>query len=58
LEKGTKRVVPAFATEAEEAAWWFENRNQHRKELVAAMKSGEAQVLTNAKLQERIAVSK
>ena len=58
VEKKTKRVVPAFATEAEEAAWWFESRNQHGKELLAAVKSGEAQVLTKAKLQERIAASK
>jgi hypothetical protein len=53
-----KRVMPAFATEAEEAEWWYKNRNQHGKELVAAMKSGEAQVLTKAKLLERIAASR
>lgn len=58
LEKKTKRLVPAFATEAEEAAWWFENRKQHGKELGAAVKSGEAQVVTKAKLKERIAASK
>lgn len=54
----TKRAIPAFATEAEEAAWWYENRNQHGKELLAAVKGGEAQVLTKAKLRERIAASK
>lgn len=58
LEKKTKRVMPAFATEAEEAAWWYENRNQHGKELLAAVKSGEARVLTKANLLERIAASK
>jgi predicted DNA binding CopG/RHH family protein len=58
LEKKTKRVAPAFATEAEEAAWWHENRNEHGKELLAAVKSGEAQVLTKERLQERIAASK
>jgi predicted DNA binding CopG/RHH family protein len=58
VEKKTKRVVPAFANEAEEAAWWYENRNQHGRELLTAVKSGEAQVLTKAKLQERIAASK
>ena len=58
LVKETKRVMPAFATEAEEAAWWHENRNQHGKELLAAVKSGEAQVLTKAKLLERISASK
>jgi predicted DNA binding CopG/RHH family protein len=57
-EKKPKRAVPAFATEAEEAAWWFENRNLHGKELRAAVQSGEAQVLTKEKLQERIAASR
>ncbi|MBL8227090.1 MAG: hypothetical protein JNL98_01380 [Bryobacterales bacterium] len=58
LEKKAKRVMPAFASEAEEAAWWHENRSEHGKELLAAVKSGEAQVLTKAKLRERIAASK
>ena len=58
LDKKSKRAVPAFATEAEEAAWWHKNRNQHGKELLAAVKSGEAQVLTKAKLKERIAASR
>jgi hypothetical protein len=54
----TKRTVPTFATEAEEAEWWYKNRNIHSKQLLAAVKSGEAQVLTKAKLMERIAVSR
>ena len=58
MEKQPKRVVPAFATEAEEAEWWFRNRNIHGKQLLAAVKSGEAQVLTKEKLRERIAASK
>lgn len=58
VEKKTKRVAPAFATEAEEAAWWYGNRIQHGKEQLAAVQSGEAQVLTKAKLLERIAASK
>lgn len=58
MEKKTKRAVPAFATEAEEAAWWYENRGRHGKELLAAVSSGEAQVLTKAKLQVRLAASK
>jgi predicted DNA binding CopG/RHH family protein len=54
----TKRVVPAFATEADEAGWWYKNRNIHGKQLLAAVKSGEAQVLTKQKLMERIAASR
>jgi predicted DNA binding CopG/RHH family protein len=54
----TKRVVPAFATEAEEAEWWYKNRNVHGKQLLSAVKTGEAQVLTREKLLERLAASK
>ena len=58
MKKQTKRVVPAFATEAEEAEWWYKNRKIHDKQLLAAVRSGEAQVLTKEKLLERIAASK
>ena len=53
-----KRIVPTFATEAEEAEWWYKNRNIHGKQLLAAVRSGEAQVLTKEKLLKRIAASK
>ena len=58
LEHQPKRVVSAFATEAEEAEWWYKNRNLHGKQLLAAVKSGEAGVLTKDKLRARIAASK
>jgi len=58
MEEQPKRVAPAFATEAEEAEWWYKNRNMHGKQLLAAVKNGEAQVLTQEKLRERIAASK
>ena len=58
LEKQPKPIIPALATEAEEAEWWYKNRNVHGKQLLAAVKSGEAQVLTKEKLRERIAASK
>ncbi|MFN0103802.1 MAG: hypothetical protein ACKV2U_17180 [Bryobacteraceae bacterium] len=58
IENKPKRVIPAFATEAEEAKWWFKNRNIHGKQLLAAVKNDEAQVLTKEKLRERIAASK
>ena len=58
MEERPNRVMPAFATEAEEAEWWYRNRNIHGKRLLAAVKSGEAQVLTKEKLPERIAASK
>jgi hypothetical protein len=58
MKEQPKRVMPAFATEAEEAEWWCRNRNIHGKQLLAAAKSGEAQVLTKEKLRERIAASR
>ena len=58
MKKQSKRVVPAFATEAEEAEWWFKNRNVHDKQFLQAVKSGEAQVLTKEKLLKRISASK
>jgi hypothetical protein len=56
--KKTKRIVPTFATEAEEAEWWYKNRNIHGKQLLAAVKSGEAKILTRERLLERIAASR
>ena len=58
MKNQTKRIVPAFATEAEEAQWWYENRNVHDKELLAAVKTGEAKILTKDELRRRIAASK
>ena len=57
-EKQPKRVVPTFATEADEAEWWYQNRNIHGKQMLSAVISGEAQVRTKAKPRERIAASK
>jgi len=51
LEEKPKRVIPAFASEAEEAEWWYKNRNIHGKQLLAAVRNGEAQVLTKQKLR-------
>jgi hypothetical protein len=53
-----RRIVPRFATEAEEADWWYQNRKIHDKDLLAAVKSGEAQILTREKLLARIEASK
>ena len=48
------RIVPKFAIEAEEAAWWFENREKHSLEFEQAFLEGRvrkgsiAQRLTSA----------
>jgi predicted DNA binding CopG/RHH family protein len=57
-KKRPNRTVPTFATEAEEADWWYKNRNIHGNDLLAAVKNGEAQVLTKEKLLARLAASK
>ena len=58
MKKQTKRVVPMFATEAEEAKWWFEQRDAHAEQTLEAVNSGEATILTKQSLLERIAASK
>lgn len=58
IERQSTIVVPKFATEAEEAEWWYRNRERHGKQFLAAVKSGQAQVLTKEKLQARLAASK
>lgn len=55
---GKRTIVPKFATEAEEADWWYRNRKAHSEEFRAAAKRGEAQVLTREKLLARIEASK
>jgi len=58
MNKQKERSVPAFATEAEEAQWWYKNRNVHGKQLLAAVRAGEARILTKDELRRRIAASK
>jgi predicted DNA binding CopG/RHH family protein len=59
MKKQPKRiVVPTFATEAEEADWWYKNREVHGRQLLSAVRSGEAQILTREKLLARIAASR
>jgi predicted DNA binding CopG/RHH family protein len=58
MKKQSRRAVPNFASEAEEAAWWYRNRKSHDAEFAAAVENGEAQVLTGVKLRERTQASK
>jgi hypothetical protein len=43
MEEQPKRAIPAFATGRQEAALWYENRGVHGKQLLAAVKNGEAE---------------
>ena len=58
MKKQRKRTAPVFASEAEEAAWWYDNRKLHEREFGAAMENGQAQMLTGEKLRERIDASR
>ena len=51
-------VVPKFATEGEEADWWYQNRELHGKIMHAAMKRGETKILTKELLLARLEASK
>ena len=53
-----KRVVPKFATEAQEADWWYKNRRKLDKDLVEAAHAGELKVLHRKTLLARLARSK
>lgn len=39
-QKGERILVPKFKTEAEEAQWWFDNRDKVEDALINAMDNG------------------
>jgi hypothetical protein len=57
-KRARRIIVPKFDTEAEEADWWYQNRELHGQVMLAAVRSGEAQILTKEKLLARIEASK
>jgi hypothetical protein len=58
MKKQPKPTRPVFATEADEAKWWFKNREQHGKQVLASTRAGSAHVLTREKLLDRIAATR
>jgi predicted DNA binding CopG/RHH family protein len=52
-----KRVLPKFDSEAEEAEWWYRNRERVSRDLKDAAKGGEVKVLTPERLRERLRAS-
>ena len=54
----TIRTVPAFETEADEAAWWYRNRKMLDKDILAAARSGKLKTLDRKTLVARMARSK
>ena len=53
-----KRLIPAFKSEAEEAAWWYRNRGELDKDFLDAAKKGQLKRLTPAVLKAQLAASK
>ena len=51
------RIVPVFSTEAEDADWWFENRDAHDRDMTEAAANGELTVVTRNTLLTRLAAS-
>jgi predicted DNA binding CopG/RHH family protein len=54
----TKLKVPKFATEAEEAKWWDDHRNEVEENLMKAMERGETQHGTAQRLVKEARESK
>jgi hypothetical protein len=36
----SERIIPRFASEKEEADWWYENREKHAEEFIQAAAEG------------------
>ena len=53
-----KRIVPAFATGAQEADWWYRNWKKLDQDLVEAARAGELQALGRKTLMARVARSR
>jgi predicted DNA binding CopG/RHH family protein len=46
--------IPKFSSEAEEAAWWYENRQKHEDNFVQALAEGRAKHVSIAERLEMI----
>lgn len=52
-----KRKIPVFASESEEAQWWYDNRKELDQDFVEAARQGKVKRLTLAVLRKRLADS-
>ena len=53
-----KRKIPAFATETEEANWWYQNRRRLDRAFAEAARKGELKRLDKPTLATRSAASR
>ncbi len=49
-----KRVIPAFKTEAEEAQWWFDHRDEIAADVLAAVREGRTSLSSPNKRVQRL----
>jgi len=54
----TKKIVPAFRSEAEEARWWDAHRAELDRDLEDAARKGTLKTLTPAALLKRVSASR
>jgi predicted DNA binding CopG/RHH family protein len=57
MRKKQGKIVPAFASEAQEADWWFRNRRNLDADFQKAAKSGELKRIDRKTLLSRISAS-
>lgn len=53
----SKPKLPKFASEAEEARWWYENRHELAQTFIEAARQGKVKRLTPEMIKERLAKS-
>ena len=51
---GKTKKVPKFRTEAEEATWWYENREVVGKEVAQAMREGRTSKANGLSIRDRV----
>jgi hypothetical protein len=49
-----KRLIPKFESEAQEAAWWFDHREETARDLIAAVKEGRLAPTLKVRYAERM----
>src|SRR2546421_718006 len=58
MKRTERTVVPKFKTEAEEAQWWYDNRDKVEEALIAAMDNGTIQRGTAQRLAGEVRTSR
>jgi hypothetical protein len=49
-----KRIIPAFQSEAEEAQWWYDHREEIGADMLAAVREGRTSLSSPSKRLQRL----